>query len=82
MWDGDVAQQGAGVGVDNGQVCVITLECGEEGEGDCVGGVDGEGSRRVEIFYGGLCYIKLGYGHFQSSCWSDLPLGTLRTTWR
>lgn len=52
--DGDVAQQGAGLGVDDGQVGVVALEGGEEGEGDGVGGVEGEGGWRLEVFYCGL----------------------------
>lgn len=52
--DGDVAQQGARLGVDDGEVRVVALEGGEEGEGDGVGRVEGEGGGRVEVFYCGL----------------------------
>lgn len=54
MRDGEVSQQGAGIGVDDGQVSVVTLERREEGEGDGVGGVEGEGGGRVEVLDGGL----------------------------
>lgn len=54
MGDGEVAQKGAGVAVDDGQVRVVALEGREEGEGDGVGGVEGEGGRRVEVLDGGL----------------------------
>lgn len=52
--DGDVAEEGAGLGVDDGEVGVFALEGGEEGEGDCVGGVEGEGGGGVEVLYCGL----------------------------
>ena len=52
--DGDVAQEGAGVGGDDCEVRVVALEGGEEGERDSVGGVEGEGRGRVEVFNGGL----------------------------
>lgn len=54
MGDGDVAEQGAGFGVDNGEVCVFALKGGEHCDVDCVGGVEGEGGGGVEIFDGGL----------------------------
>lgn len=52
--DGDVPQQGAGLGVDDGQVGVVALEGGDEGEGDGVGRVEGEGGGGLEVFYCGL----------------------------
>jgi hypothetical protein len=52
--DGDVAEEGAGFGVDDGEVGVFALKGGEEGEGDCVGGVEGEGGWGVEVFDCGL----------------------------
>jgi hypothetical protein len=52
--DGDVAEEGAGLGVDDGEVGVFALIGGDEGEGDCVGGVEGEGGGRVEVLDGGL----------------------------
>lgn len=52
--DGDVAEQGAGLRVDDGQVGVVALKGGEEGERDGVRGVEGEGGGRVEVFYCGL----------------------------
>lgn len=54
MGDGDVAEEGAGVCVDDCEVGVVAFEGGEQGEGDCVGGVEGEGGGRVEVFDGGL----------------------------
>lgn len=54
MRDGEVSQQGASIGVDDGQVRVVALEGREEGEGDGVGGVEGEGGGRVEVLDGGL----------------------------
>lgn len=48
--DGEVTDEGA-VGVDDGQVGVVTLEGGEEREGDGVVRGQGEGSGRVEVFY-------------------------------
>lgn len=59
MRDGEVTEQGAVLGVDDGEVCVVTLEGGEEGEGDGVGGVEGEGSRGVKVFYGGLRSVSV-----------------------
>lgn len=50
MGDGEVANKGA-VGVDDGQVGVVTLEGGEEGAGDGVVGGQGQGGRGVEVFY-------------------------------
>lgn len=52
--DGDVAQEAAGVGVDDGQVRVVPLEGGLEGEGDGVRGRQGEGGWGLEVFYCGL----------------------------
>jgi hypothetical protein len=52
--DGDVAEEGAGFGVDDGEVCVFALKGGEHGDADCVGGVEGEGGGGVEVFDGGL----------------------------
>lgn len=49
--DGGVAEEGAGVGVDDGEVGVVALEGGEEGEGDGVRGVEGEGGRGVEVLH-------------------------------
>lgn len=52
--DGEVAEQGARLAVDNGQVRVVALKGGEKGERDGVGGVEREGCGRVEVFDGGL----------------------------
>ena len=54
MGDGEVAEEGAGVGCDDREVGVFALEGDEEGLGDGVRGVDGEGGGGVEIFYCGL----------------------------
>lgn len=54
MGDGDVAEEGAGFGVDDCEVCVFALKGGEHCDVDCVGGVEGEGGGRVEVFDGGL----------------------------
>lgn len=40
MWNGEVAEEGTGVWVDDGEVGVVAFEGGEEGEGDGVGGVE------------------------------------------
>lgn len=58
MRDGDVAEERARLAVDDSQVCVVALEGGEESEGDGVGGVEGEGGGRVEVFNGGLARGK------------------------
>ena len=52
--DGEVAEEGARVGRDDGEVGVFSFEGDEECLGDGVGGVDGEGGGGVEIFYCGL----------------------------
>lgn len=54
MRDGDVAEQSASLGVDDGQMCVVSFKGGEEGDGDGIGRVDGEGGRGVDVFNGGL----------------------------
>ncbi|OAQ81586.1 hypothetical protein VFPBJ_04170 [Purpureocillium lilacinum] len=52
--DGDVAEEGARLRVDDGEVRVVALKGGEEGEGNGVGGVEGEGGGGVEVLDGGL----------------------------
>lgn len=52
--DRHVAQQAAGLAVDDRQVRVVALEGGLEGEGDGVRGREGEGCGRLEVFYCGL----------------------------
>lgn len=52
--DGDVAEEGAGLGRDDGQVGILSLKGGDEGVGDGVGGGEGEGSRGVEVLDCGL----------------------------
>lgn len=54
MGDGDVAEEGAGGGGDDCKVGVVAFEGGEEGEGDGVGGVEGQGGWGVEVFDGSL----------------------------
>lgn len=54
MRDGDVAEQAARVGVDDGQVRVLPLEGGLQSEGDRVGGREGEGCWGLQVFYCGL----------------------------
>lgn len=54
MRDGNVAEEGARLGRDDGEVRVVALKGGEEGERDGVGGVEGEGRGGVEVFDGGL----------------------------
>lgn len=54
MRDGDVAEEGARVGGDDGQVRVLALKGAEEGDGDGVGGIEGESGGRVDVFYCGL----------------------------
>lgn len=54
MGDGDVADEGARVGGDDGQVRVVALKGGEERDGDGVGGVERQGGGRVEILDSGL----------------------------
>lgn len=51
--NGKVADEGA-VGVNDGEVSVVALEGGEEGDGDGVLGGKGEGCGGVNVFYGGL----------------------------
>lgn len=52
--DRHVAQQAAGLAVDDRQVRVVALEGGLEGEGDGVRGREGEGCGGLEVFYCGL----------------------------
>lgn len=54
MRDGEVAQESAGLRIDDSEVCVVALEGGQEGERDGVGGVERERGRRVEVFDSGL----------------------------
>lgn len=54
MRNGDVAEKRAGVGRDDCEVGVVALKGGKEGVGDGVGGVEGEGGGRIEVFDGGL----------------------------
>lgn len=54
LGDGDVAEEGAGLGVYDGEVGVVALEGEGEGEGDGVGGVEGEGGGGLEVLDGGL----------------------------
>jgi hypothetical protein len=54
VWDGEVAEEGAGVWVDDGEVGVVAFECGEESERDGVGRVERESCWRVEVFNCGL----------------------------
>lgn len=65
--DGDVAQQGAGLAVDDGQVRVVAFEGEGEGEGDGVGRREGQGGGGLEVFYCGLSrgkeamYLSVGF---------------------
>jgi hypothetical protein len=54
MWDGNVAQKSTGIGINDGQVSVVALEGGEEGERNGIGRVEREGGWRVEVFNSGL----------------------------
>lgn len=63
--DGNVAEQRARLAVDNGQVRVVALKRGQQGEGDAVGRVEGQRGRGVEVFDGGLeeaTHVSSGYG--------------------
>lgn len=54
MRDGYVAEERTCVGRNDGEVGVVALEGGEQGNGDAVGGVEGESGGRIEVFNGGL----------------------------
>ena len=54
--DGNVADERARVGVDDGQVGVVALKGREEGERDGVRRREGEGGGRIEVFDGGLVW--------------------------
>jgi len=58
--DGDVAEEGAGGGGDDGEVGVFAFEGGDEGVRDGIGGDYGEGGGGVEVLDCGLIFGGAG----------------------
>lgn len=54
LGDGEVAEQTAGLGIDDGEVGVVALESSGERKGDWVRGGEGEGGWGLKVFYCGL----------------------------
>jgi hypothetical protein len=75
--DGDVAEEGARVGVDDGQVGVVALKGRDEGERDGVRGVEGESGGRVEVLDGGLSFVSWTLGRL----YENIPRDIETTTW-
>jgi hypothetical protein len=59
MWDGNITQKSSGFGINDGQVGVVALKGGEEGERDSIRGVEREGGWRVEVLDSGLQSVSL-----------------------